>query len=113
MAQREYSNAETRRLFRIFLWKKLQIVWPILSALVLIQLALGVFAGFIENWPLGDSIYFTFVTGLTIGYGDMVPKRLLSRIAAVAIGLDGVVVVGIIAAIAVRALEETAARRND
>jgi voltage-gated potassium channel len=28
--------------------------------------------GFIEGWSVSDAIYFTFVTGLTIGYGDIV-----------------------------------------
>ena len=44
-----------------------------------IQVALGVLIGFVEGWPVGDAIYFTFVTGLTIGYGDIVPRQALAR----------------------------------
>ncbi|MBV8521001.1 MAG: two pore domain potassium channel family protein [Acetobacteraceae bacterium] len=29
---------------------------------------------------MGDGFYFTFVTGLTIGYGDLVPRHFLSRL---------------------------------
>src|SRR5262245_55149552 len=42
---------------------------PILSAVLAIQVALGLLVGFVEGWSVGDAIYFTFVTGLTIGYG--------------------------------------------
>jgi Ion channel len=54
---------------------------------------------------LGDGVYFTFVTGLTIGYGDLVPRQPLSRFLAILIGLFGTVVTGLVAAIAVRALQ--------
>ena len=113
MSHTEPSNAVVRRRFGMFLWKKLQIVWPILSVLALIQALLGVFAGFVEGWSFGDSLYFTFVTGLTIGYGDFVPKHFLSRLSAIAIALDGIVVMGLIAAVSVRALEETAKAQNE
>ncbi len=107
------NNAAVRRHFRIFLWKKVQLIWPILGALALIQVILDVCAGLIEQWSLGDSLYFTIATGQTIGYGDFVPKHFPSGLAAILIALDGVVVMGLIAAVAVRALEETARVEND
>jgi len=107
------DSAAMRRRFLGFLWAKLRIIWPILSALVLLQLLLGMFAGFIESWSIGESVYFTFVTGLTVGYGDFVPKHLLSRAAAVLIGVDGIVIMGLVAAVSVRALEETAAKQDE
>src|SRR5262245_19725213 len=61
-----------RRQFLVALGAELQVVWPILSALILIMLALGTAVGMIEGWPLRDSLYFALVTGLTIGYGDLV-----------------------------------------
>jgi Ion channel len=71
----------------------------------LIQFTLGIIAGYVEEWSLGESIYFTFITGLTIGYGDLVPKHFVSRLGAVVIGMVGIVLMGLIAAIAVRALD--------
>jgi hypothetical protein len=62
--------------------------------------------GYLEGWPMGDTTYFTFVTGLTIGYGDVVPVRLFTRLIAILIGFSGVLLTGLVAAIGVRALQE-------
>jgi Ion channel len=35
---------------------------------------MGLLVGFMEGWSVGDAVYFTFVTGLTIGYGDTPTK---------------------------------------
>jgi len=69
-----------------------------------IQLALGLLIGFVEGWPPGDAVYFTFVTGLTIGYGDIVPRQALGRALAVAVGISGLFLTGLIAGIAVYAM---------
>ena len=104
---------QMRRLFRAELLIGLKLIWPILSFLLGLMVALGIVIGMIEDWPMLDAIYFAFVSGLTIGYGDLVPKRLLSRALAIAIGLTGVLLVGLIAAIGVRALERASARERD
>jgi hypothetical protein len=83
----------------------LGIVWPIVSGLIAVQLALGLLIGYLETWSMGEAAYFTFVTGLTIGYGDITPKHLFTRIAAIIIGFIGIMLTGIIAAVAVRALQ--------
>jgi hypothetical protein len=98
--------AELRRRFLSALWKELLVVWPILSGLVGVQLVLGMLLGYLEGWPLSDATYFTFVTGLTIGYGDLVPVRLGTRLIAVVIGLSGILLTGLIAAVGVRALQQ-------
>jgi voltage-gated potassium channel len=68
--------ADLRRHFLMAFWQELRVVWPILSGLIGAQMVLGLFVGFLEGWRIGDAMYFTFVTGLTIGYGDLVPVRL-------------------------------------
>src|SRR4051794_41008540 len=98
--------ADLRRQFLRALLKELRVLWPILSALIGAQLALGICVGLLERWPLSSGVYFAFVTGLTIGYGDLVPKRLSTRVIAVAIGFLGILVTGLVAAVAVRALQE-------
>jgi hypothetical protein len=51
-----------------------------------------------------ESIYFAFVSGLTIGYGDFAPKSLLTRALAILIGVCGILVTALVAAVAVKAL---------
>jgi hypothetical protein len=82
----------------------LHVVWPILSGLLVLIVALGLVIGEIEGWSVAESIYFAFVSGLTIGYGDLAPKTLLARALAICIGFCGVVMTGVVAAIAVKAL---------
>jgi uncharacterized membrane protein len=62
---------------------------------------------YLEKLPFGDALYFALITGLTIGYGDIVVKTPAGRILAVLIGFIGVLFSGLIIAIAVRALRET------
>ena len=68
----------------------------------------GLLIGSIEGWRVDDALYFNFVTGLTIGYGDLTPHHVVSRLLAVAIGFAGIVLTGLVAAICVQALRETA-----
>ena len=82
----------------------LRVVWPILSVLLGLIVALGLVIGLLEGWSVHESIYFAFVSGLTIGYGDLAPKSLLTRALAILIGLCGVVLTGLVAAVAVKAL---------
>ena len=103
---------EQRKLFFAELWNGLKVVWPIVSVLLGLMVALGIVIGLREGWSLLDSVYFAFVSGLTIGYGDLVPKQPLSRILAIGIGLTGVLMVGLIVAIAVGALESVTTRQR-
>jgi hypothetical protein len=90
--------------FLMALGHGIHVTWPVLSIILAIQLALGLLTGFVEGWSLGDAIYFTFITGLTIGYGDLVPRQALTRALAIGIGFLGLFLTGVIAAIAVHAM---------
>jgi voltage-gated potassium channel len=68
------------------------------------QFALGLLIGFLEGWSFGEAVYFTFITGLTIGCGDIVPRQALARARAVGIGVSGLFLTGLIAGIAVYAM---------
>jgi len=93
-----------RRRFFVALGHAIHVTWPVLSAIIAFQLALGLLTGFVEGWSVGDAVYFTFITGLTIGYGDLVPRQTLTRALAIVIGYFGLFVTGVIAAIAVYAM---------
>ena len=93
-----------RREFARGLLFGLRVVWPVLSALLVAIVTLGLVVGLIERWSVVDSIYFAFVSGLTIGYGDLAPKMVLSRILAIVIGICGVLLTALVAAVAVKAL---------
>ena len=98
------GSSKMRREFAAGLLMGLRIVWPILSILLGAIVVLGVVIGLLEGWSLQDSIYFAFVSGLTIGYGDLAPRTLLTRILAILIGVCGVLLTALIAAVAVKAL---------
>jgi voltage-gated potassium channel len=101
-----------RRRFFIALGHAIQVAWPVLSTILAIQVVLGLLIGFVEGWSLGDAVYFTFVTGLTIGYGDIVPQQALTRALAIGIGISGLFLTGLIAGIAVYAMRTTLVDRN-
>jgi Ion channel len=93
-----------RRAFYRELWNGLKLMWPILSMVLTIMVVLGLVIAWREGWGVGDGIYFAFVSGLTIGYGDLVPKHPSSRILAIIIGAHGILLTGLVAAVAVQAL---------
>jgi hypothetical protein len=58
----------------------------------------------IEKMPFGEALYFSFITGLTIGYGDIVVKTPVGRLLAVLLGLIGIIFTGMMVAAAIRAV---------
>ena len=75
---------------------------------LLAQIVLGgVIISYFEGLEVGESIYFAFVTGLTIGYGDINPVTTSGRVVSVGIGIIGVLFTGMIVAVATRALADT------
>jgi hypothetical protein len=101
-----------RRRFFVALGHAIRLAYPVLSIILAIQIALGLLIGFIEGWSVGDAIYFTFVTGLSIGYGDIVPRQALGRALAVGIGICGLFLTGLMAGIAVYAMRTALADRD-
>ena len=88
-----------RRNFIAGLFAGLRVVWPILSGLPGLIIVLGLIVGVIGGWSVQESIYFAFVSGLTIGYGDLAPKSLLARVLAISIGVCGVLLTALVAAL--------------
>ncbi|OCO99993.1 MULTISPECIES: potassium channel family protein [unclassified Ensifer] len=96
-----------RRRFFSNLYQQLRVLWPIFSAILIVMAGCGIVIGRIEGWRLDEALYFTFVTGLTIGYGDITPKHLSARLLALVIGFSGIVLTGLVAAVSVHALNAT------
>jgi voltage-gated potassium channel len=68
----------------------------------------GIVISYLEGLHIGESIYFAFITGLTIGYGDIQPVTTLGRVVSVGIGIIGMLFTGMSVAVATRALADTA-----
>ena len=99
-----------RTVFLVFLRNVINailLVREVLTCLVILILLNGLLFAFVEGQDLGSSIYFAFITGLTIGYGDITPATSLGRIVAVLTGLWGTIFVGLVVAINTRALRAT------
>jgi hypothetical protein len=107
------SSRPLRRRFLTALARGLAVVWPVLSALLGLMAALGVAVAWLEGRPLVDGEYFAFVSGLTIGYGDLVPPAPLARALAVGIGLTGILLAGLVAAVGVQAMQAAVDGRRE
>ena len=79
----------------------LAIAAPVLCFLAIIIAILGLITGKLEGLSNFDSLYWAFITALTVGYGDIRPTRKASKALSVLIALVGFVFTGMIVAIAV------------
>ena len=59
-----------------------------------------------------ESLYLSAITALTVGYGDVAPKSSMGRLAAVGLGVLGILVTGIVVAAAIKALEKASEKLN-
>ena len=89
-----------------FAWS-LYLVAPLLIFFVLLILFLGQVVGRLEKWAPFDALYWSLVTATTVGYGDIRPLRKWSRMLAIAIALNGLILTGIIIAIAINTVTYT------
>jgi voltage-gated potassium channel len=88
----------------------LHVLWyfrAIFLALPFIMMISSVVISRVENMRFGDALYFSFVTGLTIGYGDIVVKTTIGRCVAIFIGFIGILFTGLVIAAAVEAVRRT------
>ncbi len=87
------------REFGLGLWLSL----PFSFSLATIIAVLGLLVGRKEGWSRFDSVYWSFITGTTVGYGDIRPMKRASRIIAIVVALLGLTLTGILIAVAVHA----------
>ena len=84
-------------------WKIRVIIGGLCAWLVVNAAAIA----YLEKMPFADALYFTFITGLTVGYGDIAPVTPMGRVVAVLTGLLGMLITGLIVAVAVFSLKKT------
>jgi len=89
-----------------------QLVLPLFLGLGTIIAALSVWVGWREGWSVGDSLYFGFITALTVGYGDFRPTLSQTKFIAIVLALFGLVTSGILVAIGVEAAALTFSQRS-
>lgn len=81
----------------------LYLVSPIVLFLVGIIILLGQIVGRHESWKPFDAAYWSFITATTVGYGDIRPVSRSSRILSIFIAMTGLILSGIVVAIALNA----------
>ncbi len=89
------------------------LVMPLLLFLSLWVIILGQVVGYIEGWNKFDSLYWSFITALTVGYGDIRPLKKRSKAISVIVGLTGIMLTGIVVAITVHAATMAFGRHVD
>ena len=88
----------------------LRVIWHVRSVILAMFGWLMVGAAVIsyfEKMPFGEAVYFSFITGLSVGFGDIVPKTLSGRFIAVLIGFTGILFTGLVVAAIVETIRRT------
>ena len=91
----------------------LGITAPIWLLFILCIVVFGQVAGRLEGWPPMTTLYWSFITATTVGYGDIRPNGPLSRVLSVIIALCGLILFGIVVAIVVQATTEAVSVHAD
>ncbi len=87
---------------QLFFWV-IYLTLPLLFFLWLVIVMLGQLVGRIEKWSHFDTLYWSFITATTVGYGDFRPLKKISRILSVLIAFVGVMFTGILIAVTLNA----------
>ena len=81
----------------------LELAAPLLIFMAILIVVLGQAVGLRESWSRFDSLYWSFITATTVGYGDIRPVRKLSKILSILIAFIGLIFTGILVALALNA----------
>ena len=85
--------------------KKLFFIRGVLLTLLLVMLAFALITAEVDNIALTDALYLVFITALTVGFGDITPSSGVARFISILAGFVGVIFVGLVVAVSIRALE--------
>ena len=95
--------------FRTFFGVFLRIIYALRSIIVTLLIfiiLMGILVSYVEGLSVSDGIYLAFVSALTVGYGDIVPRTAIGRFICVAVlPILGMLITGIMVAAAVNAID--------
>lgn len=77
------------------------LVLPLLLFFVSLIIILGQIVGRIEGWSKFDAFYWSFITAMTVGYGDIRPIKKSSKTISILMALIGIMFTGVIVAVTV------------
>jgi voltage-gated potassium channel len=86
---------------------------PLLLSFALAIIIIGQIVGRRESWNRLDSLYWSFITATTVGYGDIRPTQKLTKILSIVIAFIGLVFTGITVALAINAATAAFSKHND
>jgi len=90
-------------IFIKFFFYGISLAAPLLLSFVLTIVILGQIVGRKESWTRFDSLYWSFITATTVGYGDIRPTLKKSKILSILIAFLGLIFTGIVVALAINA----------
>ena len=78
--------------------------YPIWGGIAILISFMGIIIGQLEeDLSVGEALYFAWVTGTTVGYGDLTPTTGSTRVLAIIVAIMGIVLTGIIVTMAIEA----------
>jgi len=93
--------------FLHYLFAMIYLTLPVIALFMILIILLGQIVGRFEGWSISNSLYWSFITALTVGYGDIRPSKKHSKLLAVIIALIGIMYTGIIVAVTVNAATQS------
>lgn len=89
------------------------LVSPLIIFLNVVIIIMGQIVGKIEKWTKFDSLYWTYITATTVGYGDIRPVKKISKMLSILISFVGIIFTGIVVAIALHTTSVTVEKYID
>jgi voltage-gated potassium channel len=99
--------------FLRYLFWGFKLASPVFLLLLVIIVSCGQIVGRRESWSRLDALYWSLITALTVGYGDFVPVKKISRCLSVLIAFCGIIFTGIVIAVAIKATTDALERHGD
>ena len=86
---------------------------PLLLSMGFVIVVLGLIVGRKESWTRFEALYWSFVTSTTLGYGDFRPTKKISKILSILIAFTGIILSGLMVAIALYSATESFKSTSD